>query len=199
NPKYNLVMNARHLMPLLPLAVVTEAAVLGSVLRRGVARLRGGRGSGARWVGAAAVLGAVGLTGWALASPVERLRHYQATVGPYNEAFEALAVEIAAARRPGETVLIDQRSEFSHWKGAPRDFDRARVLRVLLELQGAPVEIIKGETERVRRAVRDVGGEGSLFVTISRDDLKKLSPRLVLSRTPAVESREPVLVFRLKP
>src|SRR5579884_1039111 len=76
NPKYNLVMNGRYLLPLLPLVVVAQAGLAADLVRWALARLRT---PGAAWLGAALLGLTAAAIGWLVLSPPLRMWQYQAS------------------------------------------------------------------------------------------------------------------------
>ncbi len=138
NPKYNLVMNGRYLLPLLPLVVVAQAGLAADLVRWALARLEipPERISPTRRAAACGLLLlVVGLTSWALASPLARLRQYELAQPPTNSDLLRLAAAIEAQRRPDEIIWID-----SGLRGESRgsSFSRGRTLSLQFEIDRVP-------------------------------------------------------------
>jgi 4-amino-4-deoxy-L-arabinose transferase-like glycosyltransferase len=165
--KYNLVMNGRYLLPLLPPVLVAEAAWLATLATAGGVWLHS-PGARARGVAGTALLIVVGLAvGWSLFGPPARLQAYeqQATHPSHNAALLRLVAAIDTKRRPDEAVLLDQRL-FQNPNGYPRDPGRRlQALRVLFDLAGTPDCSVVADTRSLSYARDSGGGRTALLVT----------------------------------
>jgi len=163
NPKYNLVMNGRYLLPLLPLLVVAEA---GAVAAGGRWALAAARAAGqpaverGRWLRGVAGGGLVALAAWSLVTPLARLRAYEAETPGYNTALLAFAARVEALRQPDEVVLVDERLT----KNDLGDPDRGEILTALLDLHGVPNRLAAVEDEDLRQALARAPGASVLLV-----------------------------------
>ncbi len=196
NPKYNLVMNGRYLLPLLPLVVVAQAGLAADLVRWALARLRT---PGAAWLGAALLGLTAAAIGWLVLSPPLRMWQYQASAlsVPYNAALRQLADEIEAVRAPGEPVIIERSLQLVDPPGFPADAGRGLVLRLLLDLDGVPVSFSSIDQESMELAAAEAPGDSTLLIVAPRSKWPRryLSP-LAVGDVPSMPSQS-VKVYRL--
>ncbi len=168
DPKYNLVMNGRYLLPLLPLVIVAQAG-LAEAIGRWAWRFAAPPTLGWRSaLGGVTLLAVLALVGWSLLAPLDRLSRFEraAMAMPYNAAMRSLAAQIEAARRPGEPILLDARLSRVDPPGFPRIPDRGLILRVLFDLADVPNTTLLVNPELVDAALPKAPGASALLVLV---------------------------------